>query len=741
MGSLGTSAALTDSVVKDIHATTQDPAKLVKVSHKSVPPTKHVIQGASEACRNMKIRNDWLAATHANQDSNTMTSNSIKSSTEKEKFFMDKKSSKKSENIKTVTSQDCSHVINVTEQNRNINVSEDPNNKDILNSKNSSELTTNNVNSMINSKSSSAKTNSFINGAVKTLDNESFESGLENVSKGFNISATRHSLHAQGTTKLSRDKCNNEEIISTHGQDLEIRNGNYDELTLHCDSNQSENTKEKKQINVKKKEIQGDSKGNISNSEGPVPNGAVTTNGWPDMKGYTIEQKENLQNTEVKIKSELNTSSTYEENLSSEIHDKADSAKEDKTPTLVKEKKDSKVLKFVRMFNRKDAPTAEGSERSSIRRNPSRVWGMCLQVQSPNAEDENYIDFGSKWSERDSIKSEPLIDNNFSEIKSSSGVTERGITSSSYSDIEEAGHQSLDSITCDSLNEKKKNLKLDNDKKNKNLIRNIGGRRSFDRPQRMARILTKRSNTLDDVDSSSSIFSRSSKTLPASPTSGDTGSEQDSNVSHPFYRRFYSHCMILPMRKRKKETDKKFNECKTPNVVIDTSPQSTAVLWQNEEGSSNNVNEDFKEVHASAASPKKEEELNDSPRKLPVIDDLLAEIMENVTLMELDMEEGEKRLSFHNLVEEGICKDPDNEHGVTHNPETLSATRILNKSLTDIKDASRNGGGTAADHSDSWDGRDNPEFKDTLAHTNGIKISRSSSRVGSLISKFEQSNS
>lgn len=732
---------MTDGVVKDTHATTQEPSKLVKVSHISVPGPKHVIQGASEeACRNMKIRNEWLAATHVNQDAGTVTSKSIKSSTEREKFFMDKNSSKESESIKTAASRDGSSVINITEQNENISVSVDQNNE-IISSKNSLEPTTNNLNSRINLKSPSEKTGSFMNGAVKTLDNESLKFELENDSKGSNLSTTRHSPHALGTVKLSRDKCNNEEIISTHGQDFEIKNGNYDESVQYFDSNQSKNTEEKTLINEKNLEIPRHSKVDVNNSEGPVPNGAVITNGWPDIKDYTVEQKENIQNVEGKMKLELNASISCEENLSLEIHEKKDSAKDNKAPSeiLVKQKKDSKVSKFVRMFNRKETPAAEGRERSSIKRHPSRVWGMCLQVQSPNAEEENDVDSGSKWTERDSIKSEPLIDNDFSEIKSSSDLeTERGKTSSSYSNIEEAGHHSLDFITCDSSNEKKKNLKLD-DKKNRNLIRNIGGRRSFDRPQRMAKILTKRSNTLDDVDSSS-IFSRSSKTLPASPTSEISGSEQDSNVSHPFYRKFYSHCMILPMRKRKKEMDKKFVEYKSPNIVIDTSPQSTAVIWQNEEGCSNDVNGDSQEVHATAVPTKSEEEPNDSPRKLPVIDDLLAEIMENVTLMELDMKEDEKQLSFHSPVEDGLCPEPGDDHSVTHNTETQSGIRIQKESLRDIGDSSRNEGATA-DQSDSWVGKDSSDFTDITAHTSGIKISRSSSRVGSLISKFEQGDS
>lgn len=325
---------------------------------------------------------------------------------------------------------------------------------------------------------------------------------------------------------------------------------------------------------------------------------------------------ENLQNLDNKIYSELCTSSSDGENLNLESPNKLESAQEEKAliENIVKEKRDSRVSRFVRMFNRRDTGTTESGERSSVRKSQSRVWGMCLQVQSPNVEGEADKDFLHKRCEIASIKSEPLIDGSFSDKDSSfEANSDRGRSSSSFNDIEAASQESLDYIICDNRHEKN-NIKLTAEEQNKNLLRNGGGRRSFDKPRRTAKSLAKRSNTLDDVDDYTNKYSRSSKTLPATPTSGVTGLGQDSNASHPFYRRFYSHCMILPMMKRKRQTAKKCIEHKNSDTIIDTDPQSTAAVCQHEDNVVN-VNTELKEVLTARASIKRYEEIEDSPQK------------------------------------------------------------------------------------------------------------------------------
>ncbi|KAK8728529.1 hypothetical protein OTU49_008998 [Cherax quadricarinatus] len=662
-----------------------------------------------------------------------MKSKSSKSMTARERFLMDQKSSKDFENVQA-TSHDYSHVIHirdVSDQSENMNKIENQNNKENFDSKNTPEHTTINMINRIKLKSSVDAKDSFVNGSVKNFNKENH--------KCRDINTTRCTLQTLGTTKISTDNGNIKEIMSQEESNLEVSQ-NLKKGSLHCDSNIREQTRE---TNGNEDNV-GQLKDSIiilDNSEDLVSNGVIT-NGWPDITGYTVEQKkENLKNLESKINSELCISSSDGD---LEIPNKLESGKEDKAliDTLVKEKKDSKVSRFVRMFNRKDTGAAESGERSSLRKNQSRVWGMCLQIQSPNVEGEDEKDCGYKRCELASIKSEPLIDGSFSDKESNFEViSEKGRSSSSFNDIKVASNESLDFVAGDSVPEKRKNLKLTNDKQN--LLRNGGGRRSFDRPQRTAKSLARRSNTLEDIDDSNNKFSRSSKTLPATPVSGVSGSGQDSNASHPFYRRFYSHCMILPMMKRRKETTKKFTEHKNA-AIVNTSPQSTGIAWQNGEEKGENVNIEFTEISSVITSTKREVEIDDSPRKLPVIDDLLAEIMENVTLMELEVKEDEEKLeSVHNTLDESIICSEDCGFSSTciHSTETQPTVRVHSEGTVDTGATRGNDevAGTTQTHNiDSWEGVFDSSFIQNLNPSDETRCPRPISRVESLISKFEQ---
>lgn len=359
---------------------------------------------------------------------------------------------------------------------------------------------------------------------------------------------------------------------------------------------------------------------------------------------------------------------------------------------------------------------------------------MCLQGQNQTVEDEDADESDYRRSEGGSIKSEPLIDTNDRELSVES-TNDKSRPSSSFNDLEAFSQYSSGVSPSKNVLEKPKDLKLDtcSDRRNRSLIRSAGGRRSFDKPQMGARSFTKRSNTVDEVDDSK-MGSRSSKTLPATPTSG-TSSDfgQDSNTSHPFYRRFYSHCMILPLRKKKKETAKKFAEDKNPDIVIDTSPQKSQNLWQQADGSGENVDSQSKEDELPKISIKIEE-YEDSPKMLPVIDDLLAEIMENVTLMELDMKEEEKRLSIHSFMESNASGDRSYEVNTDYSEE-IDVTVEIDSTITSHKEVNKGSNGTTVEISDSIDDLSD---SDVLVSTDGSTLIRSNSRVGSLISKFEK---
>lgn len=316
-------------------------------------------------------------------------------------------------------------------------------------------------------------------------------------------------------------------------------------------------------------------------------------------------------------------------------------------------RKASKVSRFVRMFNRRDgsqsqsqteAAAGAGTERASGRRSQSRVWAMCLQAQSPNNEDDDLP------SSCEAIKCETQLD------QCSRDSTASWADTSSLGT--EGTQHSLDSVT--GAEDKRRSLNIEVE--DRSLIRSCGGRRSFDKPQSRSRLGAKRSNTLDDMDEARQA-ARSSRTLPAKTSTGGTNSGSNS----PFYRRFYSHCMVLPNKKRKKGKNKSTGNTESPSrkKKEEVSQSSDAVSEEERRASEGDVTKGETgkaEESSPKSSPAKrsikepDEETDDSPKRFPVIDGFLAEIMESVTLMEKGMTEDEAEDDDEG--EEGYNSDP-----------------------------------------------------------------------------------
>lgn len=301
--------------------------------------------------------------------------------------------------------------------------------------------------------------------------------------------------------------------------------------------------------------------------------------------------------------------------------------------------KASKVSRFVRMFNRREVTQTEASlERASGRKTPSRVWAMCLQAQSPNKDDDD----DDLESSSEVIKSEPHLDQCPSGTHK--GAAPPWADTSSLGDVHT--RHSLDSVAGD-VEDKRRSLNIEVE--NRSLIRSSGGRRSFDKPQSRARLTTKRSNTLEDMDDSRHAPSRSSKTLPAKTTAA-AGREVAPNSS-PFYRRFYSHCMILPAKRRKRAKNKSRDNMEDSSSQGKEEP-AVAGGGTAEQRENDIVTEGERKESKEAAGGGKDKtgqsegeavkgDFDDSPKRLPVVDGFLAEIMESVTLMEKEMTEDE----------------------------------------------------------------------------------------------------
>lgn len=668
------------------------------------------------------MRNEWLANTCANQDSKMSSTVSKKCYSAREKFLMDQSSSEKG-NAKLGSSQ-----MNKGSSNQFYNLSESFSD---CNDKTSDHRTSN-----IESGKSNLRT-AFFSPVKKSIKcestwNEDQECNKDN-SDNHESETMSSKKQSVGNTSAFLSKSTSSGNSQEHNDNLME---NSETLNDHCSGSKELDSLNIKQpiesnVSIQERKVGHAKDSNVisCNSDNEmVTNGTIITNGWPDIKDYSVERKkENEAYSIVDANASLKSCEPQYEKGSLESHEKQESAKENEIllETLVKGKKESKVSKFVRMFNKKEANVMDNSERSSVRRNQSRVWGMCMQVQSPSFDDEYFKGCSYKKSEGDSVKSEPLIDNQYSDLESSLETGLNGSqTSSSFPDAEAMSYQSLD-IDRENLIAKKKNPNMETDSKvNVNLIRGIGGRRSFDKPQR-PKNLPKRSNTLDDDGNGVGVCARSSKTLPATPTSSTPKSEQNPSTSHPFYRRFYSHCMILPMKKKKKESAKKPANLKGPDIIIDTSS-----LCQNNEVGSRDL--DGEGVASKGNARITEKEQTDSPKKIPVIDDLLAEIMENVNIMEHEMEDVEiKRNSVIFSKQELLDSDCELRNNSSINTDNVSIV-TGESGVAALDDGATN---DSLDPSD-WSGAASSSHSPTP--TNGTGIVRSNSRISSLISKFEQ---
>ncbi|XP_064086910.1 uncharacterized protein LOC135201691 [Macrobrachium nipponense] len=456
----------------------------------------------------------------------------------------------------------------------------------------------------------------------------------------------------------------------------------------------------------------------------------VLSNGWPKIKDYQVECKgENNAYTLVESNQDSKSNSGFNDEESSlENHFKQESAKENEVllENLVREKKESKVSKFVRMFNKKETVPLESKDRAPVRRNSSRVWGMCMQVQSPSFDDEYYKECSYKKDEKDSVKSEPLIDNNHSDFETSLEIGLNGSrTSSSFPEAEAASYRSLD-LDREPVISKKKNSNAEADSKvGMSLIRSFGGRRSFDKPQRPNNF-PKKCGPPEEAECGNGLVSRTSKTLPATPTSNAPKMGADSASSHPFYRRFYSHCMVLPTRKKKKDHAKKNGDVKGPDILLDTAP-----ICQIEEVESRDL--DSESIFAKGKSCSIQvEEPSDSPKKIPVVDDLLLEILENVNIVEHEIDDKEmkrKSIIYAGSLDPFDCSEFRNKSSLSTDD---ASTATGESGIVVIDDGATNDSLEASD----WSGAPSLTYSPTRGGFQGI--TRSNSRISSLISKFEQ---
>ncbi|KAK3868190.1 hypothetical protein Pcinc_026410 [Petrolisthes cinctipes] len=642
----------------------------------------------------MKVRSDWLNTTDTGGNQFKPVTAKVEKLSDRERFFMNQNGSEIPE--KTNNDDEIHDAI--------LTMKENDKYRDALNSKTSEDIATNNNESL------AAFNSSPCNGLPRKCSEQLDSENMNN----------KQNLY-KNSTNLRNDVPSDTALVKTYDSykctsEKPIINGKY-KVSLPQQPKLDLKEKVEETVDNEKKgsEPQSDFQASPQKSQEEVVqvNGRAEMNGCTEIQPNVGEQEEASHCINTSRISGVGTGSSADTKSNSNIIKEAHiDAKAEACPEVPTKEKgtsnsssssSSRVFRFVRMFNRKDVDAGlEGGERSSGKKNQRRVWGMCLQVQSPTAEEEERMYSQQAVNEhvkkeKDSVKSEPLLDHSCSERDSN---TELGKTSS-FNGIECFKNNSLDTIMDDDVSEKKKSMKLPTDKKNMSFMRSTGGRRSFDKPERPSKLVKPRSSTLEDIINSNDMSARSSKTLPATPTSGTCTSSQDNATSHPFYRRFYSHCMVLPLRRKKKEGPKKPIEAAVGTTVIDKSPQRSAELW---DGDTNQVERTSDTKVSKPSTIEKEEEFEDSPKKLPVIDDLLAEIMESVTLMDIDLKENEDKLAQVPAVI----------------PEDIGSTNE-----TEVK------GWESIDG--AWSLPSVPEPEDT----SNIDLDESVSKVGSLISKFE----
>lgn len=608
-------------------------------AQRNITELKHGDEAEAEgSSKRLKTKCDWPAGTHAARDDRTYVSPSARNLSARERFFKNLEDNNVLKNGDRSTSTIREIPINIIEP-CDIVIEEDEN-----------EL------------------------------NEESEEAERAATDPSNASNNNHQELPDNAKESTKESSNTEEVDESTTKDRvqtpdnqlqddsELDNGNETQPLL-----QDERSPTGPMIKSKPspdKEISQETKFEVN-----LNNGRIITNGWPGIDRYTVEKLEDntgLDNTPA-VKLSPPKSIFLEECPG--IHKlTGDADPEANTETLVSEKKESKVSKFVRIFNKKEANAESGGERerSVVRKHPSRVWGMCLQVQSPTTEEED--DSSYKKSERDSVKSEPLLDSGYSDKESSVGVGIEGDrNSTSFHDVEAASFHSLDILNGDKKGDAEERDKLDN----LNLIRRSGGRRSFDKPEKSSK--PKRSNTLGDPADSKAILYKTTKTLPATHGLNELVHE---HASHPFYKKFYSHCVILPMRKKKKETAKKSVEDEAVSLVASAKEEEISPS-------------DVKKPEGEEETPKEEEKKEEveSPKKLPVIEDLLAEILENVSLMEKDIKDDEeKRLSLVDFLDgrsEFDFDDSDSKSGTESTEKTPTGLGSADKTPSDIGSAEK----------------------------------------------------
>lgn len=410
-----------------------------------------------------------------------------------------------------------------------------------------------------------------------------------------------------------------------------------------------------------------DNAAKLPKDDQPVDKGV--TNGWGEEQGERGKDKADLEKEKEKEEmreeeqeepqkpSSRDSASSLEDKIrpGSEEHS-VDGMTESQEETE-KARKASKVSRFVRMFNRREAHQTEvGTDRASGRKSQNRVWAMCLQAQSPNKDDDDDLESSSEV-----IKSDSHLDQ-------CPDGTHKG-NPPPWADTSSLGD--VDTRQCQDGDVEDKRRSLNIEVENRSLIRSCGGRRSFDKPQSRARLTTKRSNTLEDMDDSRHAASRSSKTLPAKPTAPGKETTTSSSSSSPFYRRFYSHCMILPAKRRKRGAKNKNRDNLEDSSSQGREEQSAA----SRESTAGEENGGGGEAVAKGGENKVDEgkataesSPDDSPKRFPVIDGFLAEIMESVTLMEKEMTEDEAENDDEEGSDEGAAAKTD-EEGDTHDGE------------------------------------------------------------------------
>ncbi|XP_042871666.1 uncharacterized protein LOC122252993 isoform X1 [Penaeus japonicus] len=691
-------------------------------AQRNISELKHGDEGeVGESSKRQRTKSDWPAGTHVTRDDRT--SPSARNLSARERFFKNLEDNKVLKNGDRSTSTIREIPINIIEP-CDIVIEEDEN-----------EL---NEESEEAEKSGAADPSNTSNNNHQELPDNAKESTKE--------SSITEEVD-ESTTKETRVQTPDNQLQ----EDPELENGNETQPLLQGERTPTE-PMTKSRASADSVTSQESQQFEIDN----LNNGRIITNGWPGINRYTVEKLEDGTGLDNKPVVKLSPPKSIFLEECPGIHKlTGDVDPEANTETLVSEKKESKVSKFVRIFNKKETSTESGGERerSVVRKHPSRVWGMCLQVQSPTTEEED--DSSYKKSEKDSVKSEPLLDSGYSDKESSVGMGIEGDrNSTSFHDVEAASFHSLDILNGEKKEDAEERDKLEN----LNLIRRSGGRRSFDKPEKPTK--PKRSNTLGDPADSKAILYKTTKTLPATHGLNELVHE---HASHPFYKKFYSHCVILPMRKKKKETTKKSFEAEAVSLVASA---------KEEEESSGDVKKPEEEGGGGGEEEKpKEEEKKEveSPQKLPVIDDLLAEILENVSLMEKDMKDDEeKRLSLIDFLDGRSEFDFDGS-------DSQSGTESAEKTPTDASAAAAAAVGEeevaegavgpsqftrdmsiptcliSSDTTEEMFTADSttPDFEWIDDNTQSLSpvssgaesIKRSNSRVSSLISRFERGSS